>query len=132
VAGHGELLPRPVVGLYSLAVLHRDKGCKKTACHDYVDTVSIFPCNEDTWFESNAIGEYSINQALENCFFQDDISNIINLRTDLYKTFEDVKFVIVPKYGAWFVHFMDFTYELGSYFPTLWSTLIAVSRYSFF
>jgi hypothetical protein len=109
----------------SEAVLQRDNGCKITAYHDYVNTAYICPRNKDTWFESNAIGEYNINQSLENYILYDDISNTISLRSDLHKAFDDTKFVIVPKHGAWFVHFMDFTYNLGPYFH---NTVVSLDR----
>lgn len=108
-----ELGAPPSVSTLTAAVLRRDKACVISKQRDCVEKGHLCPRSEVKWFDLNAMSQYNLNRQLIQDAVVDDISNVIALRSDIHTTFDDRKFIIVPKKGQWVVHFTDLTSDLG-------------------
>ncbi|TKA59822.1 hypothetical protein B0A49_14042 [Cryomyces minteri] len=112
-AGVDELVAPPSSSTLTAAVLRRDKACLISKQRDCVEKGHLCPRSEVRWFHLNGMSQYNLNRQLTQDAVVDDISNVIALRSDIHTTFDDKKFVIVPKKGQWVVHFTDLTNDLG-------------------
>lgn len=108
-----DLAAPPSSSTLTAAVLRRDKSCLVTKQGDCIERAHLCPRSEVKWFELNGMAQYNLNEQLIQDSVVDDISNVLALRSDIHTTFDDRKFVIVPKDGQWVVHFTHLTRDLG-------------------
>lgn len=98
----------------SIAVRSRDVGCRITAHQTATEVAHICPKHEEDWFLSNDLQTWNINTALDPDNLLNDMSNLLLLRSDLHKAFDDRIFVFFPKADDGFVvHFLKQTTDLG-------------------
>lgn len=87
----------------------RPSGCPLSGCTYAINGAHLIPREEATWYRKNAMGIYAdIN----------DPVNIIPLRKDLHKCFNDRWFVIIPKPAPSGVHYV--THILSSEAAEIW------------
>ncbi|TKA79577.1 hypothetical protein B0A49_08189 [Cryomyces minteri] len=109
----GEFSTSVSVSNLSGALLNRDNGCVISRYYDYCEKAHLCPVNELAWFKRNEMHTYNENDQLLDRNIIDDISNVVALRPDVHKAFDEKKFVLVPKLGKWVVHFTAATRHLG-------------------
>ncbi|KAH7010748.1 hypothetical protein B0J12DRAFT_59515 [Macrophomina phaseolina] len=96
------------------AVLARDRRrCLLSRSGDYVQRAHLCPRAETEWFMRNRMVSYNVNIDLSGDSITDDLANAITLRADIHTAFDDCRFVLIPKAGAWVPHFLDATIDLG-------------------
>ena len=71
--------------------------CQISACEEGYEKAHFVPVKHSAWFHNNDLGRYIFNGSLAGPRAIDDIHNMILLRADLHKAFDDIKFVFVPK-----------------------------------
>ncbi|KAK5155706.1 hypothetical protein LTR04_005774, partial [Oleoguttula sp. CCFEE 6159] len=111
--GDGEFSTSVSVSNLSGALLNRDSGCVISRHYDYCEKAHLCPVGELAWFKRNEMHTYNENDQLLDRNVINDISNVVALRPDVHKAFDEKNFVVVPKLGKWVVHFTATTRHLG-------------------
>lgn len=78
--------------------------CPISAAVDYLELAHIIPASEDLWFSRNYMTRYS---SRPDSYGLKDTDNLVALRPDIHKAYNDHRFAIVPKCGSSFVHFFQ-------------------------
>ena len=102
----------PAASNLTAYIMARDKSCIVTDYQDCLERAHLCPRSENKWFHLNSMHVYNDNQHLPADWVLDDRSNAFLLRQDIHTTFDDRKFVIVPKQTQWVVHFLESTCNL--------------------
>ena len=68
-----------------------------------MDRAHLCPRSQAAWFEENSMGHYNLNLDLQGDNIVDDICNAVALRSDVYRAFDERRFVFVPKESRWVV-----------------------------
>ncbi|KAL8956176.1 MAG: hypothetical protein Q9193_006224, partial [Seirophora villosa] len=78
------------------AVLLRDRTCRMTAYGEGCDNSHLCPWTERQWYQENAMGHYGelISGGRQVI---DDPSNVMLLRADLHRAWDNMRFVHTPK-----------------------------------
>ena len=71
----------------------RDECCRMTGTIDACEVAHIIPKKENEWFMRNSMDDYS-GAAIGGI---NDAGNMLLLRSDMHKTFDALRWVIVPK-----------------------------------
>ena len=71
--------------------------CQISACEEGYEKAHLVPVKYSAWFHANDLVRYIFNSSWAGPRAVDDIHNMILLRADLHKAFDDIKFVFVPK-----------------------------------
>ena len=71
--------------------------CQISACEEGYEKAHFIPVKYSAWFHANDLVRYIFNRSWAGPRAVDDIHNMILLRADLHKAFDDDKFVFVPK-----------------------------------
>lgn len=74
----------------------------------------ISPREESEWFFANGMSRWNNDTSLEEQSLFDDHANLILMRSDLHKAFDDGKFILYPKDATGFsLHIMEPSLDLG-------------------
>ncbi|KAI9760929.1 MAG: hypothetical protein M1840_002171 [Geoglossum simile] len=95
------------------AVLARDPSCRLSSYRDCGSCAHICPSAQTSWFTTNGMQRYNLQQQSSFIYLVDDVRNRLVLRLDLHSDFDKKKFVFVPKMGMLVTHMLQPTYELG-------------------
>lgn len=95
------------------AVIARDKACIVSKHQDYIERAHLCPRHELDWFQENGMRRYNARLELSGDFITDDMANALAMRADIYRGFDECKFVLARKNGQWVTHFLEIIYELG-------------------
>ena len=71
--------------------------CQISACEEGYEKAHFVPVKYSAWFHANDLVRYIFNSSWAGPRAVDDIHNMILLRADLHKAFDDIKFVFIPK-----------------------------------
>ncbi len=71
--------------------------CQISACEEGYEKAHLVPVKYSAWFHANDLVRYIFNSSWAGPRAVDDIHNMILLRADLHKAFDDIKFVFVSK-----------------------------------
>lgn len=85
----------------------RDPVCRITASTDALDDAHIIPAAHEYWWQRNLMFRFTArpgNSQTTSC-----ADNMLRLRTDLHRLWDDGQFAIVPKDGKWVIHFLQDT-----------------------
>ena len=107
-----ERAPRPSSKL-SGSVTQRDPTCIISDYGDGLTNAHLCPKTQQTWFDTNGMSNYCLDQFLAGPYRLDDVSNAFSLRHDIHDVFDDQKFAFVPHGDEWRVHFFAVTNTLG-------------------
>ncbi len=118
---HWERVPKPTrpatttaPSTFSSAVLARDICCRISGHYTGAEVAHICPRNEADWFFANGLSRWNNDTSLGEQSLLDDHANLMLLRSDLHKAFDDGKFVLYPKDNTgFFVHMMEPSPDLG-------------------
>ena len=91
--------------------------CQISACEEGYEKAHFIPVKYSAWFHANDLVRYIFNSSWAGPRAVDDIHNMILLRTDLHKVFDDTKFVFIPKKEtpgktAYVLHMLSHSTEL--------------------
>ena len=93
--------------------MSRDKRCLISRQRDYKETCHLCPKNELPWFQRNNMRLYNTNMFLAADDLANDTSNMVALRRDLHKAFDEKFLAFVWKEQGWTTHFIKPTKDLG-------------------
>ncbi|MCJ1251010.1 hypothetical protein MMC30_008241 [Trapelia coarctata] len=102
----------------STAINTRDRSCRMSLSTEALEVAHICPHQESSWWISNEMSNYLMNPSLAGSSSIDDVVNVILLRSDLHKGFDNKKFVFLPK---------ELLYEDGTYTSALVTHLMLPS-----
>ena len=71
--------------------------CQISACEEGYEKAHFVPVKYSAWFHANDLVRYIFNSSWAGPRAVDDIRNMILLRADLHKAFDDIKFTFIPK-----------------------------------
>ncbi|KAK8145617.1 hypothetical protein G3M48_004206 [Beauveria asiatica] len=91
----------------SNAVLARDVSCRVTASKLGTEIAHLIPRSEDTWFTTNQMSQYSSRPDAFIANSTDDVRNAMLLSSNIHSTFDQRRFVLVPKRGSWAIHVLS-------------------------
>ncbi|KAA8914059.1 hypothetical protein FN846DRAFT_790004, partial [Sphaerosporella brunnea] len=93
-----------------------DAACRLSGFRDACESAHIIPCEQNDWFVRNGMGLYS--QTLQGSATNPtaDVRNVVSMRRDLRKSFDDCEFVFLPKGLDFYVHFLSPTLDFGPLF----------------
>ncbi|KAL6713019.1 hypothetical protein ACLMJK_009415 [Lecanora helva] len=94
-------------------VMSRDKRCLISRQRDYKETCHLCPKKELPWFQRNNMRLYNTNSFLAADDLVNDTSNMVALRRDLHKAFDERFLSFVWKEHGWTTHFIKPTKDLG-------------------
>ena len=77
------------------ATKYRDHTCRITGSEEATDVAHVIPVNQLDWFCRNRMARYGCDPLTLRSV--NDLSNTILLRADLHRTFDSLKWVIIPK-----------------------------------
>lgn len=77
------------------ATKYRDHTCRITDSEEATDVAHVIPVNQSDWFWKNHMRRYGSDPTTLRSV--NDLSNTILLRADLHRTFDALKWVIIPK-----------------------------------
>ena len=91
--------------------------CQISACEEGYEKAHFVPVKYSAWFHANDLVRYIFNSSWAGPRAVDDIHNMILLRADLHKAFDDIKFVFIPKKEipgkiAYVLHMLSHSTEL--------------------
>lgn len=91
--------------------------CQISACEEGYEKAHFVPVKYSAWFHANDLVRYIFNSSWAGPRAVDDIHNMILLRADLHKAFDDLKFVFIPKKEipgkiAYVLHMLSHSTEL--------------------
>ena len=91
--------------------------CQISACEEGYEKAHFVPVKYSAWFHANDLVRYIFNSSWAGPRAVDDIHNMILLRADLHKAFDDIKFVFIPKKEtpsktAYVLHMLNHSTEL--------------------
>ncbi|KAF7858898.1 hypothetical protein EAF04_008939 [Stromatinia cepivora] len=92
---------------YSYLVRNRDTRCRITNHTTGTEVAHLCPEQEKEWFLNNMMYRYNSNTSLDHQSILNDTSNMILLRSDLHKAFDDRVFFLYPKSNDFTVHVME-------------------------
>lgn len=81
----------------------------------------LCPSQENEWFHNNEMHKYVYDMRKTGTRAIDDLNNMILLKADLHKIFDDQKFMFVPKASpegtpTFVTHLLCHSQELSMYF----------------
>lgn len=74
-----------------------DNSCCVSGNVTGVESAHLIPSHEYQWFTRNAMGRFNANSVLETANLLGDDTNIIRLRSDIHKSFDDRNMSFFPK-----------------------------------
>ena len=91
--------------------------CQISACEECYDKAHFVPVKYSAWFHANDLVRYIFNSFWAGPRAVDNIHNMILLRADLHKAFDDIKFVFIlkketPGKIAYVLHMLSHSTEL--------------------
>lgn len=96
------------------ALVLRDKGlCRMSLHSEACEKAHICPVSENEWFNSQKLHRYIQDPRNAGDLAICDINNILLLRADLHKSFDDKKFTFLPKDGQIVTHMLWPSCELS-------------------
>ncbi|KAL5314418.1 hypothetical protein ACEPPN_018845 [Leptodophora sp. 'Broadleaf-Isolate-01'] len=98
---------------YASIVRSRDLSCRITKHFTGTEVAHLCPEQEKEWFQANAMYQYNSNTNLGPNNLSNDVSNLLLLRSDLHKAFDDRLFCLYPKGNEFAVHVMEPTRDIG-------------------
>lgn len=84
----------------SVAVNLRDVTCRMSDHEEVTEMAHLCPRSEDRWFHDNGMHNYIDDPRKTGSGAVNDPSNVMLLREDLHTSFDQLKFVFVPKATA--------------------------------
>ncbi|KAL8728303.1 MAG: hypothetical protein Q9181_005386 [Wetmoreana brouardii] len=97
----------------TLQLFFRDNGkCRMSHHEEGCEKAHLCPTEENEWFHRQRMERYIRGMGKTGDLAVDDVNNRVLLRADLHKTFDDNKFVFVPKDGDFVVHMLEPSSEL--------------------
>ncbi|OAA35634.1 hypothetical protein BBO_08663 [Beauveria brongniartii RCEF 3172] len=84
----------------------RDVSCRVTLSTLGTEVAHLIPRRENAWFASNEMARYS-SQTLATAGLTNDARNAILLCSNIHSTFNQRRFVFVPKHGSWVIHVLS-------------------------
>ncbi|KAK9477160.1 hypothetical protein V1514DRAFT_321365 [Lipomyces japonicus] len=117
----------------NLNAIHiRDHTCRVTAYTTRTEVAYIIPWQQLEWFNKNSMRTWCENPAQHLNSIIDDHGNLMLLRSDVYKAFDDKEFVFYPKDDAGVcIHMMMPSPDIGVLYHNAKSHPIALSRSEF-
>ncbi|MCJ1349955.1 hypothetical protein MMC31_008198 [Peltigera leucophlebia] len=97
------------------ATIYRDHTCRITDSVEATDVAHVIPVDQLDWFTRNSMERYACDPSEE--LSVNDLSNTILLRADLHRTFDALKWVIVPKRNS--ENVVQLVFHLIRYSPEL-------------
>ncbi|KAH6668239.1 hypothetical protein B0J14DRAFT_442569, partial [Halenospora varia] len=99
---------------FSAAILARDLFCRVSAHYTGTEVAHICPREESEWFFANGMSRWNNDTSLGEQSLLDDHANLILMRSDIHKAFDDGKFILYPKDATGFsLHIMEPSLDLG-------------------
>ncbi|KAG4429627.1 hypothetical protein IFR05_014888 [Cadophora sp. M221] len=100
---------------YTLAVRTRDVSCRITQHYTGTEVAHLCPESERDWFISNNMQQYKTNLNSDSAHLLKDPGNMLLIRSDLHKPFDDRLFIFFPKgsEGSLVVHMLQQTPDLS-------------------
>jgi hypothetical protein len=99
---------------FSAAILARDLFCRISAHYTGTEVAHICPREESDWFFANGMSRWNNDTSLGEQSVIDDHANLILMRSDIHKAFDDGKFILYPKDVTGFsLHIMEPSLDLG-------------------
>ncbi|KAG8527279.1 uncharacterized protein KY384_008023 [Bacidia gigantensis] len=97
----------------------RDQGCLVSRYRDMKEACHVCPAEELVWFRQNNMTNYILDtDVLANALLE-DVANLVALRRDIHKSFDDREWAFAGKEGVWSVHFLKPTNDLGPTYHNL-------------
>jgi len=90
----------------------RDGSCRVSARETACDMAHLCPKNEESWFARNGMRRYTRDISKAGYEAINDSNNMLLLRTDLHRTFDNGGFTFVPKAGEIITHILKPNWEL--------------------
>ncbi|EJP61293.1 uncharacterized protein BBA_09768 [Beauveria bassiana ARSEF 2860] len=87
----------------------RDVSCRITLSTLGTEIAHLIPRRENSWFASNEMGRYSSPTLAATATLTGDARNAILLCSNIHSTFDQRRFVFVPKHGSWVIHVISGT-----------------------
>ena len=84
-------------------VYHRDLTCRVSQSTEGLAAAQLVPRVEASWFDRNGISIYG---AIGAGVGLEDQKNVILMRADLYKSFDNRMFVFTPKDNKFVIHLL--------------------------
>jgi HNH endonuclease len=91
----------------STLVAQRDTTCRISNCGEACEVAHIIPKAEDVWFHSNRMSRYISRMSRSGESAIGDTTNLMLLRVDLHRLFDEPRFALVPKAGNIVCHFVE-------------------------
>ena len=90
------------------ATIHRDITCRITDSIEATEVAHVIPVAQSDWFQRNEMETYGCDIMTQRSL--NDLSNTMLLRADLKRTFDALKWVIIPKRNS--ENIMQFVFHL--------------------
>lgn len=99
---------------FSAAILARDATCRISAHSTGTEVAHICPRQDFPWFAANNMARWNNDASLAGLAMLDDHSNLLLMRSDIHKAFDDGDFVLYPKSASGFsLHMIQPSQDLG-------------------
>ena len=96
------------------AIRQRDVTCRITAFESVTEVAHLIPEHERQWFLSNSMSEWNSFLTLDPGNLLRDPGNVVLLRSDMHKSFDQRRFVFFPKDSDGFVlHMLESSSDIG-------------------
>lgn len=97
---------------YSTVVRARDRYCRITNHSTATEVAHLCPEQEKVWYLQNSMFRYNSNHSLNHRVILNDTNNLMLLRSDLHKAFDDRLFFLYPKRDSFVVHAMEYVEDI--------------------
>ena len=98
----------------SALVKERDITCRISSHKTGVEVAHLCPRNEIDWFTRNHMYRWNSVQGLDGDSLTNDPSNLLLLRADLHKSFDQRHFIFFPKCAnSYVIHMLAQTLDIG-------------------
>ncbi|KAA8911243.1 hypothetical protein FN846DRAFT_774267, partial [Sphaerosporella brunnea] len=96
-----------------------DAACRLSGFREACESAHIIPREKTDWFVRNSMGIFSNNREVSATNSTADVRNLVSMRRDLHRSFDDREFVFLPKGepGEDFrIHLLRPTHDFGPLF----------------
>lgn len=95
----------PPTSISQVSITARIQGpeCRISGSVEYIESAHIIPAAEEDWYNRNEMECYSRDPEI---YGVRNTNNLVALRPDIHRAFDDHRIAIVPKCGAFTVHFL--------------------------
>ncbi|KAL8711531.1 MAG: hypothetical protein Q9225_007096 [Loekoesia sp. 1 TL-2023] len=101
----------------SIALYVRDEGACRMSLHtEACEKAHLCPVSENEWFSAQLMHKYAEDSRSTGETAIYDVNNMVLLRADLHKSFDDRKFVFIPKARQFVVHMLCPSRELTAFY----------------